>query len=203
MGENNYKGIVNSVKNILEQISNEAKKMSTKKDSLLKELNKDEKDSRNIEEVGLELITVLKKWNSKIYHTLDVLEKSIKQTNVDQINVFHTLANEITEFRRNNFVPDNKNILKNSESRDGLSNEDFITTEEIISSTECVGTNSLNNNLVEGTIDNNSLSISPTKSRINLSLNNESLKSQESEDEGWVDLLSKVIKTGMNKIGYG
>lgn len=201
MENNKYNGIINSVENILDEISNEAKKISFKKDCLVKNLKKD-KDSKNIEEVGLELLSLLKNWNLKVFNKLDVLENSIKHANVDQNNIFHRLEKEITEFRNNNFLLKAKSsVLNNNENIDGLPDENVSTSDGEILRPECNVTNSLGNDLVKESIENNSPSNSPIKKRIDLSLINECSTSQESEDEGWVDLSSKVIKTGKVKIG--
>lgn len=200
MEDNKYNSVINSVENILDVISNEAKKLSSKKDCLLKNLKKD-KDSKNIEEVGLELLILLKNWNLQVFNTLDVLENSLKQANVDQSNIFHRLEKEITEFRTNFVLKNKSTVLKNNENIDGLPDENFCTIDEEIFKPECTVTNSLGNNLVKESTENDSPSNSPIKKKIDLSLINECSTSQESEDEGWVDMLSKVIKTGKDKIG--
>lgn len=200
MGDNAYIRIINTVEDLLNQLSNEAKKIDFRKNGLLKKLQTNVADPKNIEHVGIELVKFLKNIIRKIFQNLHFLENSIKEESVPD-TVFETLLKEILELRLSNWGTDkyvlpvkgDKNSENNHLDRDDLNCAESLNCESFVS--DVIELPPDNNVHEKDTVYQNIQNDSLLTKRNSLSLIKLSEISQETDDGEWEFGLS-VFKKG-------
>lgn len=184
--------VINVIEDLLNQVSNEAKKIDCRKNRLLRKLETSISDPKNVEDVGVELVTFLKKLIEKIFQNLHCLENCVKRENVGSNGLFETLLREIVELKLSNGgTVDNDVIRVKSEysESDHLDNE-TSKRDSCDSNVIALPYHNENDSACQSTVQNSSLF---TK-KSSLSLNKIYDLSQETDDDGWEDLWSAFKK---------
>lgn len=192
MEDNANVRVINVIEDLLNQVSNEAKKIDCRKNRLLRKLQTSISDPKNIEDVGVELVTFLKNLIGKIFQNLHCLENSVKQENVGSNRLFETLLREIVELKLSNGkIVENDVLRVKSEysERDNLDNE-TLKHDVCDSNVIALPYHNENDSACQSTVQNSSLF---TK-KSGLSLNKIYDLSQETDDDGWEELWSAFKK---------
>lgn len=201
--------LVNIVSTHLHEISYIAKNIDSKKESLLQKLENNVLDPKTIENVGLELISFLKKLKGNIFYMLDSLEIIIKHMNIDQNNCkFQQLVKEVTECKRNNIVKvENEFVFTESSDKSTNTDEHFDNVElckincnmsqancNKISIKEFPSVEDIDEKI---TSPDNLYNDHPSIERLDLTLLKE-IVTQDTDDGGWVNSIDKIWQPGMN-----
>lgn len=191
MEDNANVRIINVIEDLLNKVSNEAKKIDCRKNRLLRKLRQSVADPKGTEDVGVELITFLKSTIGNIFQNIHCLENSIKRENVGSNGLFETLLREIVELKLSNGQTVDNDILRVKSEYSKRGHLDNETLQPDSCDSNVIPLPYYNeNNACQSSVRNSSLN----RTKTNLSLNQTYDLSQETDDDGWEDLWSASKK---------